>query len=316
MRPWQLLALANFACAALAQTPSTEPSPEEKYRDYTPSQIAALPEAVRLNEVPVRYIFAAQGYEDPAGFELVHSMKLQALMYPAVASFGDAVKAFQRDLGEPATGTLTVSQIAELTYRNGLVKLGRVELPNTVRAVTVEDDYASAQGTWAGIDKAVPLPINQVHIECNREPGFCQESTITVVVPGRDSWEMSYLVLSTTNRYAVTSWQRRSVEATRLVNCRHVDLKIDGDGAVERLLGEPASIEEDCSTGGLPPSALGEPPQPARLIDGGEVIRSQYQALRRQALGVMSSDFQKRLEAWRASAPADGKPGAAASPPE
>jgi hypothetical protein len=310
MRSWPLVAFANaLLSSAWAQAPATQQTPEEKYRDYTPQQIAELPEAVRLNEVPIRYIFAAQGYEDPAGFELVHSMKLQALMYPAAVSFKQAVIEFQRDLEEPPTGTLTVSQIAELTYRNGIVKLGRAELPNTVRAVTIYDQYATAQGTWAGVDEALPWPINQVQIECDQQLASCEESTTSVVVPGHESWEMNYLILTSTDRYDVTRWRNQQIDATRLLNCRHIDLTIRRDGEVTRAPGEPASIAENCAANLIPGDTAAELPDAVRLIDGGDVIRNQYRALRRLALSLMSSAFQAKLAAWRASAsPAEETP--------
>ena len=309
MRGWLVIASASaWLSAAWAQAPEVAPSPEEKYADYTPRQIAELPETERLNEVPIRYIFAAQGYDDPEGFQLVHSMKLQALMYPAVASFERAVKAFQRDLGKPASGSLTVSQIAELTYRNGVVKLGRAELPNTVLVVTLYEQYATAQGSWAGTDTKLAQPINQVSIHCDRGRGVCEETTTSVVVPGRDSWDMNFLILTSTNRYEVTDWDRARIQATRLINCRHVDLLIDSDREVTRTQGEPATIGENCAANLSSGDPAAQLPPPAHLIDGGEVIRARYRELRQLALSFMSSDFRAKLDAWRSHAPGAKSP--------
>jgi hypothetical protein len=295
------LSLLALAPPVSAQTPA--PTPADKYRDYTPQQIAALPEIERLNQVPTRYIFAAQGYDDPVGFRIVHSMKLQALMYPALDAFDEAVKQFQRDLGAAPTGALTVSQIAELTYRNGVVKLGRAELPNTVRAVTLRDDYASAQGSWAAVEGALAWPINQVRIRCDPMQGVCEELVTSVVVPGRESWEMNYLIMTSTDRYQVTRWRGQQVEAMRVWNCRYINLTIRSDGEVTRALGEPLGPTEHCEDGVTAVDATAPPPDDVKLVDGGEVMREEYRGLQRLALSLMSGAFQQELTTWRANAP-------------
>lgn len=277
-------------------------SPMDKYRDFTPAEIAALPDPVRLDEVPIQYIFAAQGYDDPQGFELVHSLKLQTLMYDTTRSFDAAVRDFQRDLGENPTGVLTVSQIAELTYRNGLLKLGRVELLNAVRAHALTEESATAQGTWAASAETTLMPINEVRIRCDQAQAVCEESTTYVVIPGRESWDMSYLVLNTRDVYDVTRWRRQGLEAMRMAGCRQVILTLTREGSVTRRPGELLPEQECTLTLGEEREAAPDLLQTVELTDGAEIMRAQYQRLQELAFSYLRPAFRERLERWRETA--------------
>jgi hypothetical protein len=293
------LVWTSVLCAQESAEPGTDP-----YRDFTPAQIAALPESVRLDEVPIQYIFAAQGYEDPEGFRLVHSMKLQALMYDTSESFEAAVRDFQRDLEHEPTGILTVGQIAELTYRNGLLKLGRVEMLNAVKAYSLRDDAATAQGTWTAAPAATLIPINEVRISCDRERSVCEESTTYVIVPGRESWNMAFLVLNTSDSYTVSRWRRQGIEATRLAGCREILLSITRTGEVTRTPGELIP-EDQCSLPvGSQAEAAADLLQTVVLANGSEIIHAEYQRLQALALSFLRRGFRDALERWRADAQA------------
>ena len=60
-----------------------EESPIEKYRNYTPKQIADMPQELRSSELPMIYIFAAQNGLSYRS-ETLFAMHLNMLMYPGV----------------------------------------------------------------------------------------------------------------------------------------------------------------------------------------------------------------------------------------
>ena len=78
-----------------------------------PQQLKSVPDDERQKNVPLMYIFAAQKGLAPDA-KLAMAMDLNVLMYAGVNDYQAAVKAFQKDIGESATGILTVSQIQEL----------------------------------------------------------------------------------------------------------------------------------------------------------------------------------------------------------
>ena len=107
-----LFPLVFMAAAAWAQDGIA------KYRNYTPKQIADMPEALRSKEVPLLYIFAARSGLSPDS-DTLFAMYLNSLMYPGMHDYAAAVRQFQRDLGDKPDGVFTVGQIASLERRAG-----------------------------------------------------------------------------------------------------------------------------------------------------------------------------------------------------
>lgn len=75
----------------------------ERYRDFLPEEIMALPESERHKSVPMMYLGAANTGTSPAA-EIFIQANLATLMYPAISDLEGAKRAFQRDLGEEPTG--------------------------------------------------------------------------------------------------------------------------------------------------------------------------------------------------------------------
>lgn len=100
-------ALTAFLLAVVTAAIYADEAAITKYRNYSPAQIAEMPEKHRRSEVPMMYTMAAQrGLSH--GSELLFGMELNQLMYPGLHDYDAAVKAFQVDLGDRPTGKLTV----------------------------------------------------------------------------------------------------------------------------------------------------------------------------------------------------------------
>jgi hypothetical protein len=77
------LLLATFAHADQAEV--------DKYKNFTPKQIADMPEGQRSSEVPIMYTMAARKALSE-GSELVFGMELNQLMYSGLCVQGQALR--------------------------------------------------------------------------------------------------------------------------------------------------------------------------------------------------------------------------------
>ena len=103
------------AITAFASSARADDTAMKKYRNYTPKQVSDMPDKQRQSVMPMTYIFAAQRGLAPDS-ELLFGMQLNQLMYTGIHDYKSGVLAFQKDLGDAATGALTVWQIHQLEY--------------------------------------------------------------------------------------------------------------------------------------------------------------------------------------------------------
>ena len=184
----------------------------QKYRNYTPQQIKNLPEKVIKSDLPMMYRFAAQRGLS-ADSELLFGMDLNRLMYPGIHDYRAAIKAFQADLGDQPSGTLTVWQIHNLEQRSDMQRLARVLFPDQFSELKT-DDYASIEGTMIIIDEKIAWPINHVKVKCYKEENYCQLDQIEVNVPDASSWSQNYHVMQdATEYYNISRWSQDSIDA-------------------------------------------------------------------------------------------------------
>lgn len=298
-----LVALA-FLFAALGVAVADEAA-VRKYRDYTPEQIKSLPKEVLSSKVPMMYTIAAQRGLS-ASSELLFGMELNSLMYPGLHDYAAAIKAFQADLGNKPTGTLTVWEIHQLEQRAGMQKLATVGFPDQFSSF-ITQDIASVQGTMVIVDDKIAWPINHVRATCYRQESTCTLSQIHLVVPNENSWVQMYQVMkSPEETYEVARWDKDMIESHPLgtsSGCRNTSLNFNFKTKEFYLITRNAGGECKLMLGGeLERLAK---PRIAQIMDGRKVIQQRFLEIEKSAYGVLASDFRKRVE--KAQEKVDGK---------
>ena len=184
--------LTVIAIVVLARVASADDAAVLKFRNYSPAQIWQLSEKDRDNQVPTMYIMAARKGLS-GGSALAFAMELNSLMYAGLHDYANAVKAFQRDVGDAPSGTLTVWQIYQLEQRSDLQKLTTVGFPQQFSSY-ISNSYASVEGTIVIVDDSIAWPINHMRVSCTKEDGVCAVNRIYLDTPKENSWAQMYLV--------------------------------------------------------------------------------------------------------------------------
>ena len=225
MRKIRILCLLLFAASPVL----ADEKAVQKFRNLTPQQVRALPEAVRQRELPIMYSQAA-GRGLSHGSELLFGMELNSLIYAGVHDYSAAVRAFQADLGDPATGVLTVWQIHSLEQRAEMQKLSTVGFPTQFYSQNW-GDYASVRGTMVIIDDQIAWPVNHTTISCSRPESTCEFTQIYLAIPDKSSWSQTYSVMQGLDEtYQIVRWEGDVIDATRphqKTDCRTTSLSLN-----------------------------------------------------------------------------------------
>ena len=280
----------------IASLASADDKAVQKYRNYTPQQIQKLPEKTREN-VPMMYNFAAQkGLASDS--ELFFSMLLNRLMYSGVHDYKAAVKAFQKDMGDPATGILTVWQIHNLEQRADMQKLSRVMFPDQFSSFKV-DNYASINGTMTILDERVAWPINHVQIKCYKDLQYCTFDQLTINVPNKDSWSQNYHVMQhLPETYTISNWTEDSIDAVPLNvedKCRVTSLNLNFK--TKEFYYITRNGGGDCNIMGMTLDKLTKP-RIAQLVDGKKIFDEEFAKIDNAAYEVLSSEFRRKVESF------------------
>ncbi|UZJ44463.1 hypothetical protein OOT55_17675 [Marinimicrobium sp. C6131] len=267
----------------------------EKYRNYTPQQLTDLPEKERSSSVPMIYSFAARSGLSK-GAELLFAMQLNTLMYPGVDDYENAVKLFQKDLGDKATGVLTVWQIHNLEKRSDYQKLSRVSFPSDHYSKKT-DKYATVSGTMMIQDERIAWPVNHVQLKCYKEDKYCELDQLYLVFPSDDSWSQTFNVMQdTTQYYNITNWSDDIVDAVPSdlgSGCRVTALNLNFK--TKEFYQITRNGTGECETMGVTLPKL-ERPRIAQIVDGKDIINSQFGELRKKAFSFLSSTFREKVE--------------------
>jgi hypothetical protein len=267
----------------------------QKYRNYTPQQVAALSEKVRSSELPMMYIWAAQKGM-AKGIDLIFGMELNKLMYPGLADYKRAVIEFQRDLGDTPNGVLTVWQIHQLTKRSEMQALGSITFPNTFSSFK-GSDYGKVQGTMMIHDDRIAWPVNHHIVHCFRQRSVCEVEQIALSIPDDGSFTQTYGIMKMDpDYYDITKWDADTVEATTSSNsgCRQTTVTLNFKAKEFYFI--TRNGVKDCDVLGTQMPKL-DKPRIAQLVDGGKIIREEFARVQQAAYKVTSKAFQARVEA-------------------
>jgi hypothetical protein len=186
----------------------------EKYYGYTPEEILKLPDKVRSAELPMIFGWAASQATSPFG-ELTYKQELNSLMYSGFQNYSEAVKSFQKDLGDQPTGILTVGQIDKLGKYSEHQKLGWISFPYTFSSLKNDiTGYAKVTGTFVMYNENIAFPVNYVEIVCDKREGYCNLKQTVLIIPKEDDFSMTYSVMNMApERYKIISWEGDEINA-------------------------------------------------------------------------------------------------------
>lgn len=267
----------------------------KKYRNYTPQQIQKIAEKTRESDVPMMYIFAAQ-----SGFavdsELLFGMQLNLLMYPGLHDYKSAAKSYQKDLGDPPTGVLTVWQIYNLEQRANMQKLSQVLFPTQFSSSKI-DTYAYIKGTLTILGDKPAWPINHVRVDCYKDQNYCQLDQLKINVPNKDSWSQNYQVMQDSPEYfTIARWNEDSIDAVPNETedaCRATSLNLNFK--TKEFYYITRNGGGDCKFLGATLDKLTKP-RISQIVDGSNIINEEFAKIQKSAYDVLSSDFRKKVD--------------------
>lgn len=268
----------------------------KKYRNYKPEQIKAMSEEVRRKELPMTYIWAAQrGLASDS--ELLFGMQLNQLMYSGIHDFKSAVLSFQKDLGDPANGVLTVWQIHQLEHRVRYQKLRRVLFPSSFVS-NKNGTYGQVKGTLTILDDQAAWPINQQRIVCLKSEKSCEVSQVMLDVPKPDSWSQSYQVMvDSTEYYNITGWTKDTIEAqypSKPDSCRTTSLSLNFKTKEFFFITKNAGGK--CEILGKSIEKLAKP-RISQIVDGEKIFDEEFRKIEKTAHEMLAGDFRKKVDA-------------------
>lgn len=118
-----------------------------------------------------------------------------------------AVGAFQRRLGNPPTGVLTVQEFDKLQMAHEQA-VPEWPAPGMLHSVGIRSDYAQATGTWRFRGPAkLADPIQASKIECYRELGVCIEAIAVADYGQMLMGGMSHYVRADLTVWKITRWE-------------------------------------------------------------------------------------------------------------
>jgi hypothetical protein len=265
----------------------------ERYRNYLPEQIKAMPDAERSANVPLMYIFAAQkGLAVDA--ELAIAMDLNSLMYAGIGNYKQAIKDFQADAGEKPDGKLTVWQIQELGKRAAMQNLETVYFPAS-HGGSLIGDYAYVEGTVSIADEKIAWPINHVKINCSMAEAICRYNQMILQLPRENDFSYMYSVQEfSEDEYNITSWMDDTIDAVARDNgvvCRQNSLRLNFK--TKEYYEIATNNGRDCAG-----SALAKLPKPriSQIGNGEEIFKAEFARLRERAFTFLASSFRKRVD--------------------
>ena len=171
------------------------------------------------------------------------------------AKFREQVIALQRQMGVPATGTLTLDEFGRMAEAARDIDDRSVGTGIIKKTVVKDGDLASAMGTGGTDDSANPLapPINISRIRCQRISGTC-ELSIAAFNP-----EDAHLYFYIPWHFNITTWEPARVTATNETPCATSSMTLDVQNQSVMISSVP-HLDSSCANQG---------PTSWRLLDDG-----------------------------------------------
>jgi hypothetical protein len=297
-----LIFLASFGITLPTLSDTTDPN---KYYHYLPSEILVLSEKEKL-QIPASYIKAALYSQSETGLLMIGS-NLNILMYSGIHDLKSSVKEFQSDLGETATGKLSVGQISELIIRSGLQRRSRFSFPYYYKAekkkgyfngekidgpALIAGNLVIAEGEVDSPFYKISSPINYIEVFCSRKNKTCELNGIQLDMPTMHS-DFNYGIRQPFKiTFDITNWGENSITATSVISglgCLDKELDLNFD--TRKFLVITKKSTSSCA------ASYGRNPERVASIEpGSDYINNIFTEYENQSYKVLSSAFRKKLE--------------------
>lgn len=280
MKISSLILITIFSSLALADEESAK-----KHKNYTLEQSNPLPVSV------LDLVYNNTVKEElSADSKLVIGKQLNMLMYSGIHDYENAIKAFQKDLGTTPTGKLTNWQIEELNKRSEMQKLPTIGFPDTFSSGNRYDlGIASVTGTMQTLDERFGLPVNHVSIICDKSDEFCAVRIIALKTPDEIS-PTFYVYQELPEHYKITHWGKDTIDAVSIdERCRSTLLSLNFE--TKEFYQITRNGKNNCDH-----LRKLSKPRIAQIVDGREIMRSEFNALKEKAYSYLSSDYRGRVD--------------------
>lgn len=266
----------------------------EKYRNYSPQQIAEIPEKKR-SDLPGAYIVAAETGLSK-GSELFFAMQLNSLMYTGFNDYNNAVKEFQKDLGEKPTGVFTVGQIRDLDYRFSFKKINRINFPSRL-SIYKEDPFAVVNGVIVHEEDRIDSDVDYVQLKCNKSVKLCELSYLVLNFPNYEARLGFMVIIGATVEFEITEWNESIIYAKRKDTCSIC--------AVDELYLDFKSEEFYRTTGKTTFRRKVDPVidkkingrEIFKIVDGTEILDKKFSYIEEKSSSFLSSSFREKVKA-------------------
>ncbi|WP_033070127.1 hypothetical protein [Thalassospira australica] len=245
-------------------------------------EIEKLPADI-IPQLPASDVFAKIAEEKKLSssfFDTALIINLSKLLFfePSEEQKIQAVKAFQKSIGNKADGVLTMGQFEELG-RRATRSTDTPVYPSTFGEdirVYIETDFAIAEGTWIIEGQRIAYPINHSKITCRKYSGVCEVVQADVAVPNLDENSNSYSLHLSTENYEVISWSMDEVVSQSVGECRKTLMTMSkSSGEVFQVTSNVG--KEGCEIGGLLALPQLETPQVAKMVGGFDTAQKFWQ---------------------------------------
>ena len=279
-------------------------------------EINKLPKDV-YNRLPAKeFLTRASGEKLARGipyFMFDAMSKLSYFPLPSEKQVSEAIKKFQRDIGQPETGELTMGQFEELQLRSTRFTDTPVYLPTFGDDLKVYGylDSVTTEGTWIIEGEKIFNPINHSKVNCNKSQGTCEVFQAYADIPklgGRGLFgqiEDSYTLQLTKDTFKVMSWTDSEVISQAGSKCRSTIMTINiKNNEVFQITRNKGN---DCDVGIAKFPKL-EKPRISKLIPGYKFSYEFWSNRKKEARKYLSSDYLKLAnEAFKSSDATKGK---------
>lgn len=285
-------------------------------------EINNLPEETR-NQLPADAVFARL-----VGGAMGPLMKFQTTDALARLSYFDpipeqqlreAVRKFQRDIGQPQTGELTFGQFEQLQLRSARVTESTISLLSSggwdeLNVFNFQNTYVATEGTWAIEGEQIAFPVNHAKIVCQKSEGTCEVQQVEVQLPslevvGRSAFSDNPMVFHPdVATFKIVSWSASEVISQAEGQCRTTLMTINVMN--NEVFQVTRNSGGECSFGDTKFPQL-ERPRISRLLPTGKTVYDFWQERSKITLRYRNSEvaarFEKLLETMRAAEKASAK---------
>jgi len=300
-----LVLVAAFSLSGCDQRKSSEAKIERTSKlpdisKMSKAQIEKLSE-VDSSRLPIFEMFnRLYGDAGASLMKVIATSELENLSYfptPSDSQLRQAIKRFQRDIGQEQTGDLTVGQSEILNKRFKIVSGSKITISgdwDKLSFFKYESGYVSVSGTWVMDNDQLAYPINHSRIECTKSEETCVIHNVDIQIPSLDDKKSFFgddytVYQQIPDTYKILSWSASEIVFESPAACRTVQMTINT--STKEVFQVTRNSGGDCKLG----IEKLKSPRVARLVAPGKHQFEFWNARRQKALKLHSREGAARL---------------------